>query len=346
MHDHAASLGSAPVRSFWEARQEEQVTAAARVVEGLKPLLTEMIRQRVDQLRHVNGGAECDLLRYTEEACAVSFRLAVQHNVTVSLSGRKPIVLRHPPEWPGRSGTVAPYESVPNLAGGDSGAASEWLASALAAYAGQLVRSGDLGIVVYRGDDGTAAYTYSLRRMQISADAAVEDGGSKVIAEDPGAPDKERKTYAKLEHIAGEARIIKAEHVHHLRGATEVPLPDFRGQKPLRVETLLTALPPWVLPHLHVLEGTIVQEEEYGLDEETGRIVVTRVVKTWKMSPAITLGDLVLTGWSSDDLTVDEQPYRSSGTGKKLLVAGVVAVLLLLAPGPLRLVARLFRGGI
>lgn len=172
----------------------------------------------------------------------------------------------------------------------------------LAGHAGALVAGRHLGYVIYQVAGGTAAYSYILRRVTIPPRAGRGRPSSPLVASRPAAPLGERNLYGSPEKFSGKMRIVREEHVHHLRDAREVSLETYQRPFPARVELLLYQLPEWIRPSLRVIEGTIVQEEVYGLDEETQEVVLTRVTETWKASPALVLGDLVLTGWSSDDL--------------------------------------------
>lgn len=330
MYDRTEARESVSVQAIWEARREEQVTAAERVAEGLLPLLTKMVAEFT--VGHSIRAAESMLAR--------TFRQAVGHNVVLTEPGGASSAVYSVPRWHDCRRPPAEYVPLPDPLDPDHQKAKAQVAAAVASYAGELLRSGELGFVVYRGEAGTAAYTYCLRRVYLAPGTVpgtpVKQEGSSlrwdVVADDPDAPEGERRIYGDLEVIDGQCRIVKEQHVHHLRRVRERELIHFRDSKPLRVTRLLATLPQLVLPHLRVIEGTIVQEEEYGLDEDTGRIVATRIAKTWKDSPAVTLGDLVLTGWSSDDLA-EERPSRLRRVGRVVLSAiGLFGLALVLAP--------------
>lgn len=178
------------------------------------------------------------------------------------------------------------------------------IVDALVRYVESLVAEGFLGFVVYRGAGATGAYAYPLRRVTPRWWSWGRLWETVMVREDPQAPEGQRVTYQKIARAWGKAEFVTEAHVHHLREMSEAPLNDFRGwtAAPRRVRLLCREIPGVVGPFLRVITGKIIEEEVHVRDERTQWLTST-VIKTWKDSPAIVMGDVVLAGWSSDEVS-------------------------------------------
>jgi hypothetical protein len=213
------------------------------------------------------------------------------------------------------------------------------MAEAVSRYVEKLVADGWLGFVLYRSDTA-AAYSYMLRRLTVRRDTL--RSFSKRLPEDSSAPVGKRVTYQDWQRYEEDVTHVTEEHVHHLRNVSDVPFTTYRdAMMPRRVRELRERIPEWLRGHLRVMAGTIVQEEIYGRDERTERSERCELLREYKASPAVRLGNLVLVGWSSDDLKA-EDPSRQ-GFWKKALLAAGVAGLALAVPAFGKFLARFFR---
>lgn len=205
---------------------------------------------------------------------------------------------------------LQPVYQGPVLVGEDPVRHREAVADALAQHVEQLVLGGFLGTVVYQ-EGTTGAYSYVLRRVIVPWWATAREVG-RVDSVDRMAPHGERATYRLIAKMRGTVRHVTEVHVHHLRDLAQTTYQEFTGPVPIRVVELQREASTWLRMfdrHLRVLTGTIVEEEIHLRDERTQELR-SKVVKTWKDSPAIVLGDLVLAGWSSDDLKPPPRTLR------------------------------------
>jgi hypothetical protein len=189
---------------------------------------------------------------------------------------------------------------------------------AVAEFVAELVRLGFLGFV--QSHEGTrAVYCYPLRRVALTINKQTPESTRKV-REDASAPFGQRVEYRTGSRVEGRSEHTLEEHVHHLENVTETPLTAFVKPVPERVAALIRSVPEWLRPSLRVIEGDIVQEEVHRRGSYETKWE-TEVAQTWKASPAIALGDLVLVGWSQDDLAADraEAPSSNAEVGGGLL---------------------------
>jgi len=356
-----------------QQRHAERPTAAQRTAESVRPLLTELITHRTNaKLRELRVSRErgavwfhevWHAIRSSGEEIHSCFETAVRSNIIVAVRDEDLRADMEEYAWRDVRGTIPPLV-VPSIEapsssswemeipladetrvwdayGGIPALARKQMTAALATCVEALVRDGHLGYVLYR-DGERAAYSYVLRQVRVPGVSTSER--VDCIADDPSAPTGRRKTYARTRRWEGEVVRVAEEHVHHLRGVHEGPLQAFRGAVPRRVEVLRSILPEWFTPALRVMHGIIIQEEVYERDEGTMRILSERIVHMWKDSPAVQCGDLVLTGWSSDDLAGEQS--RWSDLGKKVLVAAGLIAASLFVPPAFRWIIRAFRGGL
>lgn len=189
---------------------------------------------------------------------------------------------------------------------------------AVTEFVAELVRLGFLGFV--QSQKGSrAVYCYPLRRVVLTIDKQTPESTRKV-SEDASAPFGQRVEYRTGSRVEGRSEHTLEEHVHHLENVTETPLTAFVKPVPERVAALIRSVPEWVRPSLRVIEGDIVLEEVHRRESYETQWQ-TEVAQTWKASPAIALGDLVLVGWSQDDLAADraETPSSNAEVGGGLL---------------------------
>lgn len=197
----------------------------------------------------------------------------------------------------------------------------------LALYVSDLVDAGLLGFII-ECDATQAAYSYVIRAVEISPTSVTRQPTIREYNAD--APPGLRTTYTTTTDAAGKSRHTTQEHVHHLTGSQTIPLTTFTQRPPQRIVEFRKSIPNWVIPFLAVTEGTIVREEIHTMDEYHTQWQ-TSVSTAIKASPAISLGDLVLAGWSDTDFTVEAQTRQAaeekSSLGGFLLSAAALGVL-------------------
>ena len=101
---------------------------------------------------------------------------------------------------------------------------------------------------------------------------------------------------------------VLEHHEHHLYNAVRHQLPAPQVRKPAFVREFLRKIPTWLHPHVFIVEGDMLRE---GIEKEISPVrteqsvseVSRTVVRIGNLySPAVTIGDVVLTGWSGSDL--------------------------------------------
>ena len=96
-------------------------------------------------------------------------------------------------------------------------------------------------------------------------------------------------------------------HAHELFNAARYAFPAPAVPKPRHVLRLWPKIPSWMHHHLFVVEGDMLRESVDTIEKPVGTRDMTeevsrRVVRSGVLySPAVTLGDYVLTGWSKAD---------------------------------------------
>lgn len=278
--DGARTRGAEAVRDL---REREQPLAARKVAESVRPLLRD--------LRHGSRG-------FSQRDVIDMLQAAVRHGVVVETRRAE---LRRCLEKKIGAELVA---ALPVYRGPAYSACEAEVVDALAAYIEELVGKGFLGYVIYRGEGGVAAYSYRLHRVTPSWWTCGWITAQTLLAWDPDAPFGQRKTYADIARVWGRALRVNEEHVHHLQRMSEVPLGHRDSHlvpAPSHVGRFRSGLLGWAYRYLHLMSGTIVEEEIHVCDERR-ELLRSTILRTLKDSPAIVFGDVVLAGWSSDDL--------------------------------------------
>lgn len=339
---------------------------ALRAAESARPLLWKILRRQLSEIAATDDPRQT---LATLAALVPGFlRECVRCNLVVH-DGSSPHAKliedeRRDVEWqklqkilPGFETPQPPDELVALLAAARSFAAhlddprfqtfQTQVVDAQVRYIAEMIGCGTAGAVLYRKWN-EAAYSYVVRAVDLSIDT-VEPKLEKV-SRDPAAPLGQRVEYRATVHASGLADHVTEEHVHHLQPASERTFADFkndcggsflRGHRPARqsstgrpiparVAELCEAVPGWLAPHLTVMEGKIVEEEVHRRDAYQTKWEST-IVKTWKDSPAIALGDVVLTGWSESDMQKAEE---KGSDWSKWALGGAAAItgLFLLVP--------------
>lgn len=337
-------------------RQRERPTAAQRTAERLQPILERLLERRVADclsVAQVDGGERiaqpptpwsclCD----AATGVAAIFHTAVEQSVTVVspypdvralLLGKKLQELR---------ANLPPFHLPSRPAPGDTSVAGvrdvRSMVEAVSRYAETLIKDGWLGCVLYQ-DETAAGYSYILRRLTVAGDVRIRKI-TVAVGVDRSAPRGEQVTGEEWEYFWANVAHTAEEHVHHLSTVSDLPLATYRGAVPKRVHVLHERIPKWVLPHLRVMEGTSFPEEVYVRDEKTEVVVHEKFIREYKYDPAVRLGDVVLAGWSSDELKAEQG--SGWGVGKKLLIAAGVIGLSLTVPPLGRFLSRFLRPGI
>lgn len=312
-----------------QGRESDTPSAAERVSGGLVGLLTKLLEEDSQQ-RSLD--------------CSEFLSAALRLRTVVSTNEECPAAVIGRPLWFGGDVQSAGSETHPASPGRPRLAAEpRELAESLVAHIEGLIRGGELGYVLYRGARGAWGYSYVLHLVKVSVRRFTDLGRDREISFDKAAPLGKRRTYAGEVELQGEASLLREEHVHHLRGAKAAALSKWKGRAPWRVGELLKVVPDWIRPHLQLIEGKIIEEEIHTTELRTGTVMLTKR-RVWKDSPALVLGDLVLAGWSSDDLAADppETMKADKWTTGRRVIGFVGTALGMLGLGYLLL--RAFRG--
>jgi len=97
-------------------------------------------------------------------------------------------------------------------------------------------------------------------------------------------------------------------HEHHLFNATRNTLPAFHVPRPHFVQKFVPVIPKWMYPHTFIVAGDMlrddIHEREYHVGSRFEKCEVSRQILSvgYLASPAVVIGDFVLTGWSGKDL--------------------------------------------
>lgn len=218
------------------------------------------------------------------------------------------------------------------------GHAASFMAREVAKRVERLLDSCLLGYILYR--DGTAGgYSYVLRRVLIQEGSFHGTEHSTTL--DESKPWGERHSYTLRERTTLNATCVTEEHAHHLKDMSEVPCADFCEPMPRRLTEFLGTIPPWLRAHLRVMRGTIIEEHLDARHPETLIWEKVRVLRDEKWSPALFLGDVVLRGWSEDDITAErledeadaERQRKEQAAKAQATALGATAVLCLLGLG-------------
>jgi hypothetical protein len=119
-------------------------------------------------------------------------------------------------------------------------------------------------------------------------------------------------TYAEYEVVSRtttfEIADVVERHEHQLYNAARYELPAKTVRKPKFVEEFLVTIPAWMRPHVFIVEGDMARETVEANERPAGMEVVreelsrTLVRVGTLYSPAVTIGEFVLTGWSRANL--------------------------------------------
>ena len=106
---------------------------------------------------------------------------------------------------------------------------------------------------------------------------------------------------------------IHEHHEHQLFNAARHQLPACTVSRPSFVSTFVSKIPDWMAPHIFIVEGDMLRDTvddcEYKVSTRK-EVDVTReflhynraVTVGYQRSPAVTIADFVLTGWSGRDM--------------------------------------------
>jgi hypothetical protein len=220
----------------------------------------------------------------------------------------------------------------------DYAAARDRMVEGLVVLTEQFVACGLLGRRIYdsAAPSSHGAYSFILRHVE---EQESRQSSFRQTARDPQAPFGQRRTWEHSVHSRHRQVHSTVERVHFLEGMSLLSFENYAKKLPLWARRLKTTIPEWMKPELQVVEGTIVREEISVLDEYT-RAWETKTVTVSKSSPAIVLADLVLAGWSNEDLDVEFSWSWAAlgGVGLVGLLGLVCAVALI--PGAGSVLAR------
>lgn len=350
----------------WGVGQTGRAQLAERMATQTRPLLQAIIDSRLIQTIGVipgEAGRPLFALAAAADDVACALQSAVTHSVAVTvvkdkkvpaanyrdLTERKQVSLR--PQLPSFDYPVLPEElrrrwrqssACAQVCLTDSLFLSyrSAVVEALGGYARELIKCGLLGFMM--DSDTEPGYTYTVHTVEVDPDG-FETLQSVSFNEE--APAGNRRTYTTRSKGKGSSRHVTVEHVHFL-GSDHRTVPFRPGGEPLpqRVRALQETLPKWLVPHLTLTTGSIVREEVHERDEYATEWESEVITQQSKASPALSLGVIVLAGWSNSDLESDLQTARavSSSLHPGWLVLGGVAaaVVLFFAPSLIPSAAR------
>lgn len=161
-----------------------------------------------------------------------------------------------------------------------------------------LVECEFVGLVEWTDVD-VARYHYFLR--QRSASTLKEEQKQKVKV-DPSQPAGQRTTYTNTTERTIRRQDFQEHHVHHIVNARVWDLEEYPDPVPYRVVEFLNEVPGWLRPLLQIVSGDITTEEVLRRNTSDRTVVESEITSVYKASPAVTLGDFALMGWSADDL--------------------------------------------
>lgn len=101
---------------------------------------------------------------------------------------------------------------------------------------------------------------------------------------------------------------VRERHEHHVYNAARHQLPAKNVKKPRFVTTFLKSVPWWLAPHIFIIEGDMMRDEvciseQHISTRSVENEISRRLIRQGRLlSPAVTLGDFVLTGWSDRDI--------------------------------------------
>ncbi len=101
----------------------------------------------------------------------------------------------------------------------------------------------------------------------------------------------------KIENVT---RLNRIRHTHHVVNAGMHTVHDYARPMPPRVRALLKKAPPWLAPHLVVVDGTETLTERVTCF--AGEQASVRTESVTRYDPAIELGRFVFAGWNESDL--------------------------------------------
>lgn len=212
-------------------------------------------------------------------------------------------------------------------------------------YACQLISHGLLGFTM--GPDSTQAYSYTLHAMELDPGVFTSE---QTVEVDPTAPEGQRTTYTTRSKGSGATRHVTAEHVHYLGAdAKTVPFKTAGVNFPQRVIPFKRTLPEWIIPYLTLTTGTIIHEEVHECDQYHTQWQSDVITNQWKGSPALTLGEIVLAGWSDSDFESEQQTRQATSSGGNAgwwVLGGIAAAvaICILFPGVAPAVGRVAVG--
>lgn len=120
---------------------------------------------------------------------------------------------------------------------------------------------------------------------------------------DESQPLGQQTTYATVRDRTVRTQRYLERHVHHIVDAAVHDLETYPRRVPARVaEFLNTGVPDWLRPLLQIVSGEITTEEIIRRKTNDQTAVESTIESVIKSSPAVTIGNFALVGWSSDDL--------------------------------------------
>lgn len=355
-------LGMGQSLRAWQAKQASQRT---RLV--LDTMINHRLISTIGQSTSIFSRAlALFALRTTAAEIVTALQAAVEHSVVVTIAPGKTIPAANYQEMLRRKQAVikellpsyhyptAPAELLKNLGTDTISALMDssfqtyrtQVIDSIANYASELISNGLLGFTT--GSNSAPAYSYTLHTMELDPSVFTSE---QQIDFNPTAPQGERTTYTTRSKGSGAGRHVTAEHTHYLGAdAKTVSLKTARVSLPQRVTALKRTLPEWTLPYLTVTTGTIIREEIDERDQYHTEWQSDVITDQWKGSPALTLGEIVLAGWSDSDFESDQQIRlaitANNGDAGLWILGGLVAAaaIYILFPGVAAAVAKVATG--
>lgn len=128
----------------------------------------------------------------------------------------------------------------------------------------------------------------------------------------------------------------RTRHTHHVVDAAVNAIADYARPMPPRITKLLETAPPWLRPHLVVIDGKETLSER--ITETVGSQVVVETHSVVRYDPAIAFGQFVLGGWNEADIIV---PPVEKETESEVGDIGKMFLILLLLIGGVALIISL-----
>ena len=159
-----------------------------------------------------------------------------------------------------------------------------------------------IGKVVYTG---IRAGKYDFYRFKRRESRTGETVATRTEREERDNTWSEYEVITRTTHL--EIADVTEHHEHHLYNAVRHQLPAPQVPKPVFVIEFLKAVPRLAQPHMFIVEGDMAREDMEAWESPVGhrdvQEVTRKLVRTGNMySPAVTLGEYALVGWSSLDV--------------------------------------------